>query len=320
MDFCPSVYEHAARVVGKRPWEISRNAEALAEAHIRAFQLYEHSPVVIGVDIYNLEPEAYGAIIKEPSDNAIPAISTHPLCKVVDILTQKPLDPQRDGRIPMILEVGQRVAEKLPEANVRIPLSGPFSIACNLTGFDTLLCETVLSPGLVERALNHLVAGQVNFCREVIHRGLDIAFFESAAAPPLLSPQSFREVELEPLKKIIKETTEIVRHPVPCVIGGDTYPILDAIIETGTGYVICPCETNQAAFMSKMQDHPDVMVRINMDHRVLASTNIDEVYTEADRVISLAANRKKVCLGTGAIPYETKPEVILKLREYCRGK
>ena len=32
-------------------------------------------------------------------------------------------------------------------------------------------------------------------------------------------------------------------HPVPCIIGGDTLPILDSILDTGTGYLICPQRT-----------------------------------------------------------------------------
>jgi hypothetical protein len=33
--------------------------------------------------------------------------------------------------------------------------------------------------------------------------------------------------------------------------------------------------------------------------------------------VALAARRPNVLLGTGAIPYETPPEHILALKEYC---
>ena len=108
----------------------------------------------------------------------------------------------------------------------------------------------------------------------------------------------------------------VVGHPVPCVIGGDTLPILDAMLKTQTGYVICPFETDQQSFMKAMAAFPDVTVRINMDLRLLACDDFEVITREVDRVLELAGDREKVCLGTGALPYETNPETILRIRDY----
>ena len=51
LDFAPSVYEHAARLIGRRPWEVSRDADLMFEGHAEAYRLYEHRPVVVGIDI-----------------------------------------------------------------------------------------------------------------------------------------------------------------------------------------------------------------------------------------------------------------------------
>jgi uroporphyrinogen-III decarboxylase len=160
------------------------------------------------------------------------------------------------------------------------------------------------------------VAGQVQFCSQIVRHGLDIAFFESAAAPPLLSPQQFTDIEMGPLTEIMDKTAAIVAHPVPCIIGGDTAGIVDAILETATGYVCCPAETNQKAFMAKMKNHPDVMVRINIDPRPMTAKNFEHVQKEVDRVLELANNRQQVCIGTGCLPYETDPQMVLKTKEY----
>jgi uroporphyrinogen-III decarboxylase len=318
--FAPSVYEHAARVIDKSPWDVSRDGDLLSQGHIEAFRLYEHRPVVVGIDIYNLEAEAYGAPVEKPNGNGIPAISRHPYGNVEDLLSLEPLDPQRHGRIPMVIAAGRRVAGECPRADVRIPLSGPFSLAANLVGFESLLCEIQTDPDLVGRALQHLVAGQVEFCKEVVLQGLDIAFFESAATPPLLAPHQFRDVELGALIQIMEETSAVVGHPVPCIMGGDTLPILDYILDTGTDYVCCPAKTNQKKFMEKMQARPDVMVRINMDPRGITSKNFGDVQKEVDRVLALAENREKVCIGTGCLPFEADPDVVLKTKEYILSK
>ncbi len=320
MQFCPSVYEHAARVIGKIPWEVSRDIELLSKAHTEAYRLYRHRPIVVGIDIYNLEAEAYGAVVSRATGNAIPAIREYPCSSVKELISLKPFDPKTAGRIPMVIEAAERICDNCPDADVRIPLSGPFSLAANLVGFENLLCGIVTGPDLVAEALRHLVAGQVEFCKEVVSHGLDIAFFESAATPPLLSPQNFRDIELEALKEIMQKTAAVVGHPVPCIMGGDTLPILDDILQTGTGYVCCPAKTNQRKFMEKMRDHPDVMVRINMDARAITSKYFEDVEKEVDRVLALAENRRNVCIGTGCLPFEAEPEVVLKTKEYILSK
>jgi len=99
-------------------------------------------------------------------------------------------------------------------------------------------------------------------------------------------------------------------------MGGNTVPILDAMLEMGCGYLICPIETDQEAFMARMAPHPEVMVRVNMDQRIVVGPSWDAIRREADRVVALARTREKACIGTGALPYETPPENVLRLKEY----
>ena len=316
--FSPSVYEHAAFLIGMSPWAVSRDMELLCSAHRKAYEIYHHSPVVVGIDIYNLEAEAYGCTVDRPDGNGIPAITREIFDSIEETRILKPFDPKVDGRIGMIIEAGERLSEELPDADVRVPVSGPFSIAVSLRGFGGLLEDVAYSPGEVSRFLKQLVEGQVRLCRDVMEAGLDVAFFESAAAPPLLSPRHFREIELPALKEAMERVGEAVGHSVPCIIGGDTEPILEEILSTGTGYVICPAqtETDQGAFMEKFGDRTDVKVRINLTPNTVAYGSEEEILKEVDRILKLANGRPNVLLGTGAVPYETPPENILLIKEY----
>ena len=318
MDFTPSVYEHAAALIGRTPWDVSRDGELVFQGHVEAYRRYRHAPIVVGIDIYNLEAEAYGAPVEPAQGNAIPAISRHPCQSMAELARLPHFDPARAGRIPMMLAAARRVKQAFPEADVRIPVSGPFSIACALAGFETLLCETVTDPDATRAALLHLAAGQIPFCRAVHEQGLGVAFFESAATPPLLSPQRFVDVELPALKQTIAGAAAVLGRPVPCVIGGNTAPILEYMLSTGTRYVICPFETDQAAFMKIVWDRTDVRVRINMDLRIIAQGPWDAIRQEVDRVLALVRGRPNVCLGTGALPYETPPENVLRIAEYVQ--
>lgn len=318
ISFSPSVYEHAARLIDRTPWEVSRDPELLFRGHAEAFRRYGHRPVVVGIDIYNLEAEAYGAPIDPPQGCAIPAIGRHPLKTLGDLAALEPFDPRR-GRPAMAIEVGRRLRREFPEADVRIPVSGPFSIAANLVGFETLLEGCLLDPPRAREALSRVALNQIPFARAVAEAGLDVAFFESAATPPLLSPRQFREIEVPAVRPLLDEVARVVGHPVSFVIGGNTLPILDALMEMGCGYVVCPMETDQARFMERMDAHPGVMVRVNMDHRIVAGPSWEAIRAEADRVVALARRRQKSCIGTGALPYETPPQNVLRLKEYLEG-
>ena len=144
MEVSPSVYEHAAHFLGRTPWEVSRDGELLYQAHAAAYEFYRHTPIMPGIDIYNLEPEAYGATIEQPDGHNIPAIGCHVLDTVAALLELPPLDPATTGRIPLLIEAGRRLAHRFTEADIPVPVRGRFSIASNLVGFNNLLLETAL--------------------------------------------------------------------------------------------------------------------------------------------------------------------------------
>ena len=314
--FSVSVYEHAAALIGRSPWDVSRDEDLLWRAHREAYLLYRHFPVVVGIDIYNLEAEAYGCHVERPGGNGMPAI-TRPLFRSLgEALSVGQFGLQRAGRIPMVIRAARRLAEAFPEADIRVPVSGPFSIATSLLGADEMLMSAADAPDLARQFLLALVPGQVRLCEAARAAGLDVAFFESAAAPPLLSPAQFSEVELPALKAAMVQIGAAVGHSVPCIIGGDTEPIIEQILETGTDFVICPAETNREKFMRRVESHPEVKTRVNLDPRVYSRGTQDEIIAAVDEVIALAAGRPNVLLGTGAVPYETPPGNILLIRDY----
>lgn len=315
MQFSPSIYEHAARLIHRTPWEVSRDAELMFAAHAQAYRLYAHSPVVVGIDIYNLEAQAYGAEVGHPQGNDIPAICYHPIGDLHALAELPPLNAYA-GRLGMVIDVGCRLKREFPHADVRIPVSGPFSIAANLMGFEPLLEGCAMQVDLTRAGLLRLARGQFEFVHAVCRAGLDVAFFESAAAPPLLSPAQFRDIELPAVIGLLEEVRRTTGRSPSFVIGGDTAPIASAIASMNCGYVIAPVETNQRAFLQALAGRPETMVRVNMDHRIVSGTSWDAIRLEADRVVELAQTRRNACIGTGSLPYETPPENVLRLAEY----
>lgn len=318
MRFEPAVYEHAARLIGETPWAVSRDADLLFKAHATAWRRYRHRPVTVGIDLYNVEPEAYGAEIARPDGNGMPSAAAPIGDSAERLLALPPLDPFASGRLPMVLDTAARLAAALPEATVAVPISGPFSVAAHLVGLENLLCETLVAPDTVRQALAHLVEGQTALCHAIAERGLGITIFESAATPPMLAPDTFVQVEIPALTALVHAATQATGVAPACILGGNTTPVLDVLLATGAGALICPCETDQVAFMTVMIAHPQVAVRVNMNPAPVSRNDWPAIHAELNRARALAAAHPNACIGAGAIPYETTPETVLAMIEWAR--
>jgi uroporphyrinogen decarboxylase len=286
-------------------------------AHAAAYRHYRQQVIAVSIDIYNLEAEAYGAKVTASSPDAIPGIHTPLLKSLKEGLNLKSFEPERDGRIAMMLAVGQRLKREFPEADVRLPVGGPFSIAFNLRGINDLCLDAVIHPENLAKMLMRLAENQAVLCRAVARAGLDVAFFESAAAPPILSPRQFHELEMPALRRVLEIASDAIGHPVPCIMGGNTYPVVDDILSTGTSYVACNVETDQAAFVEHVwRTRPHVKIRVNLDPGVVACHDPERIYRGIDHVLEIVGPRTNCVMGTGALPLETPPDNIRLIREY----
>ncbi len=320
ISFAPVVYEHAAAFTEETPYEVSRSAELLFRAHAAAYDFYHHSPISVGIDVYDVEAEAYGAEVPDPGLRNVPSVA-RPVVSRSSLIPGLPdYDVERESRFGIAFQAATLLRNRYPGADVRIPLGGPFSIASNLLGFDNLLCECITEPDAVRTALEFLARKQVRVAEACAARGFGISFFESAAAPPLLSPELFRELELPALRIYCEGAGKALSKAPALIVGGDTYPVLPELISLNPSFLICPGETDQRAFMVAMQGRPDIGVRINMRVNILAGGTDAEVEEEARRVIDLAietaVHNRPLLVGTGVLPVETDPLKIRSLGMY----
>ncbi|MHC4363221.1 MAG: uroporphyrinogen decarboxylase family protein, partial [Planctomycetota bacterium] len=64
--FCPAIYEHMAKLVGRSPSEVSRSAGLLEQAVLAEYETYAPDMLTVGIDIYNVEAEALGSEVAFP--------------------------------------------------------------------------------------------------------------------------------------------------------------------------------------------------------------------------------------------------------------
>ena len=317
MEFTPVVYEHAAKFIGRKPWEVSRSADLLVEAHAAAYAAYHHTPVVAGIDVYNIEAEAYGAVVGTPQGNEVPSVMGQLCQHSADICKLQWPDASKDGRFPMVMEAAARLREACPGAEVRIPLSGPFSIACTMVGFQGILTEVLMSPDTIAAALRHLALGQVEACRTFASRGFRVMFFDSAGCPPIITAESFKDLVLPALCEMMDGVRKLMNDAPPLILGGNTACILEDLLSTGTEYVICPAETDREEFMEIMKKHPKVTVRMNTPARLFASDNRKALQAELEHLADLANGQPAAVLGSGVLPYDADPSMVRFAQEFA---
>jgi hypothetical protein len=318
MQLDPVVLEHAAAFIGYSPWEASRDAGLLAAAQIAAHQFYGHQPVISGMDVYNVEAEAWGATVERPVGYGVPVLGAPLFSDPAELLKLPPLDVARDGRLPLLVDAARIIAGKLPGVAVRIALAGPFSIVVGLLGFETCLMGMLDDGEGIGKALQSLGEHQARLCADLAALGFSTTLYESGAAPPLVSQEMFSNIVAPALEPILN-AGRAAGAPVACIVGGDMAPIVDRLLQCEPGAVICPAETDQKAFMEKAARHPGIAVRINLPATLMASGDEAAIQCEIRRVSALARLHPRASLGTGVLPYNADPQRVLALCRFAES-
>ncbi len=312
----PAVIEHAAALIGKTAWDVSRSAALLRDAHAKAHEIYQHSPIVCGIDVYHVEVEAWGAEVRPKSANPTPALAGPLLENPGQIPALRALDPKTDGRLPMLCEAALALATKFPGTEVHVPLAGPISLAVGLLGFETFLMELADATEEIRAAITFLARHQAALCTKLIALGFRPAIYDSGGAPPLVSPDTFREI-VAPALGVVLQAGRAAGRPLTCIVGGDVALVAEALLAAGPGQVICPAETNQASFMHVAAGFPEIIVRVNMPASVLASGKSAAIERAMDEYLPLALGHPRGLLGTGVVPFDCDPSLVVAAQRYA---
>jgi uroporphyrinogen decarboxylase len=313
--FEPFPYDHAASLISRRPWEVSRRPELLFQAFKTTIERYRLSHVVLGIDIYNLEAETLGCKVAEPDGNGSPLIS-QPICSSHADILQLRLEFDSASRFPWLLDTAQRLQRKYPACAFKIPITGPFTLAGHLLGLDNLLCDCLLKPAETRATLEYLASLLLEFIRRAVQKDFEVTLFESSASPPMLSPGLFRTL-LKPVLQDLFNAVERLKGMRPALImGGNTLPVLQQIMDLHPSYIICPIETDQPRFVSRMvESSAEIHLRVNMHPEVFTQDSAEATLLEASRALQLASLCKRSSIGT-ILPFTAIPAMVDAVSEF----
>ena len=316
LPFMPTIIEHAAFLIGQTPSAAARDAYLMAEAHIEAYKLYRADVVTVGMDIYNIEAEALGCRIRFYEDASIPGILTHPIN--LDCDTGRIAFSPKLGRIQLLLDAAMRVKNAIGhKVHVSVGICGPFSILIELLGFEAAIHAFVDEDRRVVPLLGALLEFQKDYCSAITAHGLGVVVFESWASPPLISPEVYRTYALPYEQELLAHLQSLGVPVRPLIIGGDTRPILDDILETGTTLLVSDYNTPLPLYIEKARSK-DLSLRANIDPKLVYQGAWDEIDTRVKEICE-GRTYPKLIVGTGVVPYDTPVENLLRVKEMLKA-
>ena len=315
--FEPAIYEHKAFLIDVAVSEVARSAELLLKALHRELEVYGADAVTVGVDVYNVEVEALGVELDyDVPEDELPHPKGTLLQSAADVTALALPNPERDGRMPLMLDAAERLNREVgQEVVVRGAVSGPFSLAAELLGTEKMLMALLDDPAMVTALLGFASEVSVQFGLAFARRGVAPVYFDSRCAPPLVSPNQYRELVFPHHKRLVGETKAALRgQHVPLIIGGDTTPIATAVADTGADYVLCDYTADFGVYRRELEDRP-VLVRRNLDPGLLRRGPEEAIREAAEQALRDARGWPRFVMGTGIIPWDTRPEHVLAVRD-----
>jgi uroporphyrinogen decarboxylase len=315
--FVPAVYEHKARLVGRSPSEVCRDPGLLQEALEKELEVYDPDALTVGVDVYNVEAEAAGCEVRYFGRSPdVPAVAQPIVGGPGELGKLGRLDPASDGRMPLFLEAAARLRKaRGRDIVVRGALTGPFSLASAVAGSEGILVATVEDPAFVRKLVAWAARTAVDFGSAFLERGVEPVLFDSKASPAAASPRVFREFVLPAYREIVFPALRQAGARGPAlIIGGDTTPILEDLVRTGAGQLLCDAGADLALFLRRCREER-LALRASVDARLVHAGPRESIRAEARRILEAAAEQPGFLFGCGVVAYDCEPRNVIALRE-----
>ena len=142
--------------------------------------------------------------------------------------------------------------------------------------------------------------------------------FDSQASPDLLSPAAYEELVLPSTQRVISELFEAGEKYCPLIIGGNTTPMLDSYIKSGTKQILCDFTADFALFRTACEE-AGISMRRNINPLRVQKGTVDEMTETAQAYLEAAQGMKGFILGTAVVPFGSPTENLVAIREVCEN-
>jgi uroporphyrinogen decarboxylase len=308
--------EFGMRYAGKRMSEAYENPRAYVESQLRLLDDFE----VDGVwDIWCTPAvdEALGATMEIPDDDP-PWIEQPCVRERADLAKLKSIDPQRDGRMPYLLDVVRRLKDAVgPDIPVIAWASPPFRTACMIRGNTELYMDIFDDPAFVKELLEVATEACTAYGKALVDAGADIVATSNPVANfDCVSLDHFREFAHPYSKRMfgaIKAHGAKLINFHTCGRWDDRY---DLCCENAD---IIHCDkVDLKDFKRRYADRVTIMGNVKSVETLLQGT-VETVKQETLRCLTNGAPGGRYILSNDcAVPRDTPPANVRAMREVLR--
>ncbi len=219
---------HAGVLTGVDAEEILKDGDKLFAALMEVNKLYkpDGQPVVFDLQ---LEAEILGCELVWTNDGP-PSVKTHPLAETMSVPCACTAPTEKDGRMPMVLDVMRRMKAAVGDTTALYGLiCGPFTLASHLRGNDIFM-DMYDDEDYVNELLAYCVAVAKAMTKMFVEAGMDVI----AVVDPLVSQVSsshFEEFLSAPFSEVFNYIKELGAYSSFFVCGDATRNI-DVMCQT----------------------------------------------------------------------------------------
>ncbi len=319
--FIPALYDIKAVFAGEQAHCFPVSVESLLKSIEFEVENLGLQTVTVAYDIYNIEAEAAGAIVTRNVALGMPQIET-PLINSLESIDSLNKVTCPTGRMPLFLTAAKKAFGKWGNSCViRGAVSGPFSMASKLFPREELLIEVLLNPHKIRELLFYCTDIIKMYAGEFVKHGAGVVIFDSFVAPPMLSPENYKDVVKPFHDDLISHIKQCGCSTVPLIIGGDTRPIINLLCDTGATQLLLDYTISAEDALDIMKTHPDKRFRYNLSPQLLLNGSTVEIEAELDKIFDLFGNAPdNWILGTAILPTNTNINKIKLVQQYIKQK
>ncbi|MDO8142003.1 MAG: uroporphyrinogen decarboxylase family protein [Candidatus Brocadiales bacterium] len=227
----PLILNFASRSLNMTVRDFCTSGKNMGNANIACFKQYRHDIVYIFSTTSTLA-EAMGTKMHFPEDDA-PQVETPFIQTREDLTKLKPVNPEKDGRLPVYLDAVKRCVDVIGKEVFIVPVIGaPFTTSAALRGTEKFIKELYTDPELVHTLMKVTTQSVKNLIDAYVKAGGVPVTVEPVATGSMISEKHFREFVLPYLKEVY---SHIHSYNLPGVlhICGKTKRVIQCMAESG---------------------------------------------------------------------------------------
>lgn len=210
----------AGKTVDRLPCQLMLSDTAATYINESLFDYYFNSEIMFQTEKFKIETlgfefagigttlrgigEAFGSKLQYFPNRAADVLE--PILKdYKDLHKMEPLNPTKDGRLPIIIEANKKIVNYFGETtNISCSIPDPFTAAHAIRGEVELLQDTIKHPEELKELLSLILKSELLFVEELYQQtgivcGLTCPFISTK----LISPKTFQRIAFPYMKKLI---------------------------------------------------------------------------------------------------------------------